>query len=236
MAELLAETTATPPEAHADDRYFTELAVAFVRGQLGDSAPAAVAPEGALRMAADAGLRLHDFKRSALLRVRRVLGVLRALAPESVLDVGSGRGAFLWPLLDAFPSLPVIAIDNNARAVGNIHAVRLGGVARLTAWCADVRRLPLSDDSIDVVTILEVLEHLEQPQRAAAEAVRVARRCVVASVPSRPDNNPEHIHLFTKAAFERLFLDVGAERLTIEYVHNHMIAVARLASAPDRAW
>ena len=49
--------------------------------------------------------KLHKFKRiDELPRVRRVIGMLRgALRPTSLLDVGSGRGAFLWPLLDAFP-------------------------------------------------------------------------------------------------------------------------------------
>ena len=59
-----------------------------------------------------AGLRLQRFKRSSVLpRVRRVLGFLHAVAPRSLLDVGTGRGAFLWPLLDAFPHLPVHCVD-----------------------------------------------------------------------------------------------------------------------------
>lgn len=44
------------------------------------------------------------FKRTAALpRVRKVLGILHGLGPESVLDVGSGRGVFLCPLLDGIP-------------------------------------------------------------------------------------------------------------------------------------
>src|SRR5262249_58033931 len=60
----------------------------------------------------EAELRLHRFKRTmGLPRVRKTLGALRGLAPDSLLDVGSGRGAFLWPLLDAFPALPVTTLD-----------------------------------------------------------------------------------------------------------------------------
>jgi len=68
--------------------------------------------EAALAAAAGAGLRPHRFKRTAgLPRVRRVLGVLRAFRPARLLDVGSGRGAFLWPLLDGLPGVAVTAID-----------------------------------------------------------------------------------------------------------------------------
>ncbi len=59
-----------------------------------------------------AGLHLHKFKRTmGLFRVQKVLGVLQGLAPINLLDVGSGRGSFLWPLLDAFPKLLVTSID-----------------------------------------------------------------------------------------------------------------------------
>ena len=97
--------------------YFTRLAAAYVRGRLeatemplealGERELAEVVAYGART-----GLRLHRFKRTMrLARVSRVLGILQGLRPENLLDVGSGRGAFLWPLLDRFPSLTVTAID-----------------------------------------------------------------------------------------------------------------------------
>ena len=56
---------------------------------------------------------------------------------------------------------------------------------------------PLPDHSVDIVTLLEVLEHIPDVEKAVA-AVRMARKYVVVSVPSKEDNNPEHIHLLTK--------------------------------------
>jgi 2-polyprenyl-3-methyl-5-hydroxy-6-metoxy-1,4-benzoquinol methylase len=50
---------------------------------------------------------------------------------------------------------------------------------------------------VDIVTLLEVLEHIPDVEKAVA-AVRMARKYVVVSVPSKEDNNPEHIHLLTK--------------------------------------
>lgn len=63
---------------------------------------------------------------------------------------------------------------------------------------------------------------------AAREGIRVARRCVVASVPSQPDDNPEHVQLFTPATLTALLLEAGAARVTIDSVRGHYVAVARV--------
>ncbi len=209
-----------------DTRYFEDLAAAFVRGKLGVDGHDAQALIG---LGLSRGLKLHKFKRQAELpRVRRVLGLLRSLVPTDLLDVGSGRGAFLWPLVDAFPELPVLAIDHQERRALDIDAVRRGGIDRLCSARMDARRLALRTKSRDVATALEVLEHLERPELAARELVRVARRFVVASVPAHEDENPEHLHLFDETALQRLFEAAGATRVTFERVHNHIIALARL--------
>src|SRR5262245_15320985 len=131
--------------------YFTRLAAAYARGRLGAAPPPDLPADlpadlldtpleelseaqlSALIVAGlQAGLRLHRFKRTmGLPRVRKTLGALRGLAPESLLDVGSGRGAFLWPLLDAFPDLPVTTLDLLEHRIAEIEAVRAGGAWRL---------------------------------------------------------------------------------------------------------
>ncbi len=88
--------------------------------------------------------------------------------------------------------------------------------------------LDFPDGAFDTATALEVLEHLDDPARAAGELVRVARRFVVASVPSREDDNPEHVQLFDKSTFARLFTDAGARTANVSYVRGHMICVAGL--------
>lgn len=208
----------------SEDHYYRELAAAFVRGRLGDEPGDA---DALIRRGRTAGLKLHKFKRSTELpRVRKVIGILRAIAPDRLLDIGSGRGTFLWPLVDAFPTLAVTAVDHSARRAADLAAVARGGIARLQSVQMDAHALAFADDSFDVVTLLEVLEHLDDPARAAAEALRVARRFVVASVPSKPDDNPEHIHLFDARALERLF--AGATRVQCDYVLNHIVMVARV--------
>jgi 2-polyprenyl-3-methyl-5-hydroxy-6-metoxy-1,4-benzoquinol methylase len=207
-----------------DDSHYLAVAAAYARGalrrpELDDAA--------ALAAGVAAGLRLHRFKRSAELpRVRRVLGALRGLAPAALVDVGSGRGAFLWPMVDALPDVQVVAIDRLAHRVADIAAVARGGVDRLAAVRMDATALALADGAVDVVTVLEVLEHLVDPLAAATQAVRVARRAVIVSVPSKPDDNPEHLRVFTPAELEALLRAAGANRVAIDHVLGHMVAVA----------
>lgn len=201
------------------ERYFSELATAFTRGRLGN--PAASIEDGLA-----AGLRLHKFKRnSELPRVQRVLGLLRGLAPESLLDVGSGRGAFLWPLMASFPQTCVTAIDISEQRTFDIDAVHKGGICRLRALRMDVCDAMFPDGTFDGVTILEVLEHLTDPDLALRQALRVAHRFVIASVPSTPDDNPEHIHLFTVDRLNDMAIAAGCKNPKIEHVLNHRILI-----------
>jgi ubiquinone/menaquinone biosynthesis C-methylase UbiE len=210
-----------------EDHYYTDLALAFVQGKLG--ARPQLSPDEIIQSGLDAGLRLHKFKRNAELpRVRRVLGILRGLGPENLLDVGSGRGTFLFPLLDEFPHLPVTAIDVSERRAADLEAVHRGGVENLMAVCADVTLLGLKDKHFDVVTMLEVMEHLESPEKAAAEIVRLAQRFAVVSVPSKEDDNPEHIHLFDTKRLEAIFDAAGAKGIKFEFVLNHIIAIVKV--------
>ena len=209
-----------------DEAYYTELAAAYVRGLWPDAA----GDDGAQNAAGRAGgLKLHRFKRTAdLPRVRAVIGMLHGLAPDSLLDVGSGRGVFLWPLLDAFPGLPVTAIDRDQTRIDHLEAVRRGGYAALSPHVMDGAIMDFADNEFDGVTVLEVLEHVEDPLAVAREAVRVGRRFVIASVPSKEDDNPEHIRLFDAESLAALFGEAGASRVSVDYVLNHMICMARL--------
>jgi len=228
------------------DQYFAAPAACYVRGMLGaDRALASTHAElfgqplamltpddllALIRIGKGAGLRLHRFKRTmGLARVARVLGILCGLAPAELLDIGSGRGAFLWPLLDAFPALPVGVAERDAGRLAGIAAVRAGGWPQLSARQVDATAMPFEDGAFDVVTMLEVLEHIPRAQEALGEAVRVARRSVVLSVPSHKDDNPEHLHLFDQQILRGMFDVAGADNVRFEHIHNHLIAVARVA-------
>jgi ubiquinone/menaquinone biosynthesis C-methylase UbiE len=206
------------------ETHYLALAGAYARGALGIDVP----DDEAVARGQAAGLKLHRFKRSTQLpRVRAVIGALRGFAPDRVIDLGSGRGVFVWPLLEALP-LSLVAVDLLDHRALLFEHTRRGGIDRLAGVRADVTALPFADGSAACVTALEVLEHLpdDGPERAVGEALRVASTAVIASVPSHEDNNPEHVHLFDARELAEMFRRAGARRVTLDHVPGHAILVA----------
>lgn len=79
-------------------------------------------------------------------------------------------------------------------------------------------RLPFEDKSFDTVIMLELLEHVEDPDKLLSEAVRVARRNVLITVPNSTEFqelkkqnltyehmlDTDHVRFFTQDALQEL--------------------------------
>lgn len=220
------------------ERYEGPLMAAYVRGALRGEGPLFDMPLEALTeedysrllaLGREAELKLYDFKKKERLpRVKKTLGFLRGVLPESLLDIGSGRGVFLFPFLMDFPEVPVTSVDLLEHRVAVLNAVAQGGIRRLTALRQDITAWDMPRGAFDVVTALEVLEHIPNVQAAIRSAVHLARRYVVVTVPSKPDNNPEHIHLLTKPVLTDLFHAAGCHQLQFDGVSGHLFMTAKV--------
>jgi len=138
-----------------------------------------------------------DYERSAAmwrsgpdLVYRQLARVLVDMAPfplagARVLDIGAGTGALSAVLHAAGAS--AFAVDASA---GMLCGARRA-VATLRAIAADARHLPLSDGSFDASFAGFVLNHLDAPYLALAEAARVTRPggAVMAMTFSAGDDN-----------------------------------------------
>jgi SAM-dependent methyltransferase len=203
-----------------EDLYYAGPARAYLEAKLG---PGAGDPAERAR---SSGLRIHAFKRSGVLpRVAAALSSLKAFWPASVAEVGAGRGTFLWPALEALPGASFVAVEADPGRHARLAAVA-ASTPRLSAVHADAAALPLASGSCDACTLLEVLEHVADPAAVARECLRVARVAVVASVPSHPDSNPEHLRLFTRQSLADLLAGAGAARVSLREVPGHLVAVA----------
>ena len=161
-------------------------------------------------------------------RVRRTIGFLYSIQFETMLDVGSGRGVFLIPFMKKFPWVQVTSLDLLDKRVTFLNELASGGFKQMHAEQKNICDQPYLDKSFDVITLLEVLEHIPEVEKAITAAVKMAKQYVVVSVPSKPDDNPEHIHLLTKEKLTKMFAEAGCTKLHFDGVEGHLFMVAAI--------
>lgn len=206
-----------------EQQYISHLAEAYKRGYEIRYKDRQDAPE----------VKMHYFKvKEDLPRVQVVLGFLQGIVSagqcQSLLDVGSGRGVFLFPLLREFPNLEVTCLDILSHRVELLQCLHDGGISNLHPIHEDICTWDVPDKSFDVVTMLEVMEHIPDTEAVVRNATRLARNYVIVSVPSKPDDNPEHIHLFTYEDLKSLFLQHGCKKVKFMLVTNHTVMAVKV--------
>jgi SAM-dependent methyltransferase len=147
--------------------------------------------------------------------VRGFLGELAGLVgraePAELLDVGCGEGV-VTQRLAAQVGGRVVGLDRDVPALRREWAVREG----VEFVVGDARALPFRDGEFDAVSLIEMLQLVDEPDRALAEAARVARRWLLVSVPREPlwrvlnvargghlrrlGNTPGHLHHWSRRA------------------------------------
>jgi SAM-dependent methyltransferase len=165
----------------------------------------------------------------------RLTGVIGTVE-GTVVDVGVGEGLALERMLPAGQWAIGVEyrfdkVDAARRRLSNLAALR-----------SDAGMLPLVDRCADLVTCIELLEHLPTYVPAVAELARITRgRCVV-SVPWEPwfrlgnlgrgknvrrfGNDPEHVQFFTPGRLRRA-MQGGFRDVTITPAFPWLIAEGR---------
>lgn len=94
---------------------------------------------------------------------------------RSVLDIGTGTGAFLPHLARLAPQASVIAVDLSPVMLGMARAA--SDHRRMCGWLqADAHALPLSGEAVDQVTCHNTFAHFEDRPTALRELARVLAR------------------------------------------------------------
>lgn len=147
----------------------------------------------------------------------RIEETIKVIPPDthSVLDVGCGNGCFVNTLVSIFPNRfdRVIGLDLSDEALKHVKTEKLNG---------NITDLLFEDESFDLVTSLEVLEHLPQEdfKRGVSELQRVSKKYVIITVPNNENladslvrcpkcycwfSAWSHMRSFNKDTFQSLF-------------------------------
>src|SRR4029077_8027076 len=138
--------------------------------------------------------------------------------PASLLDVGCGEGVLVQRVARRLGPRRVVGVDleeDSIQAGWSEHRA-----PNLEYHTMHGGELPFEGREVDMVSAIEVLEHLPEPQRTLAEMRRCAQRHLLVSVPREPlwralnmargaywsqlGNTPGHLNHWSRAAFVRL--------------------------------
>lgn len=140
---------------------------------------------------------------------------VKPLAAGSILDAGCGEAITLARMKKQNIGTTHAGIDMSDDALQIARSIH----PDITVKKGDIYNLQFQDNMFDMVLCLEVLEHLDDPQRALKELVRVSRKHIALSVPYEPyfqlanflrgkylktlGNHPEHIQHWSAKTFQQ---------------------------------
>lgn len=164
-------------------------------------------------------------------RLAIVRTFLRKYVPPGVgLDCSCGTGM----TLKALPQWVQIGADLHGAALRHSRA---RGLPRLLQ--SDLRKLPLADNSLDVVTSLDTLEHIEEDAAALGEIFRVLKPggYGLFTVPAHPwmfrphDRALHHVRRYRRGEFRDRVKAAGFEIRKFRYINTTLfplVAAVRL--------
>jgi 2-polyprenyl-3-methyl-5-hydroxy-6-metoxy-1,4-benzoquinol methylase len=146
-----------------------------------------------------------------------------AAAPCSVLDVGCGEGVLVHEWAARLGDGRVVGIDLEEESIQAGWATRTA--PNLEYRVMEASELPFGDGEFDLVSAIEVLEHLPDPAHTLSEMARCARAHLLVSVPREPlwrmlnmargaywsalGNTPGHLNHWSKRSFVELLAAHG---------------------------
>jgi ubiquinone/menaquinone biosynthesis C-methylase UbiE len=131
---------------------------------------------------------------------------------DTVLDVGFGLGYGLQIMASKVGNL--IGIDVDAKAIERAKRIFYGSPRVRAIMTYDGERFPFGDRTFDVVTCVEVIEHVDNYRGLLLEMARVSRRLIfIATANRRPENtrsdgrpkNYWHLREWTKDELDTIF-------------------------------
>lgn len=114
---------------------------------------------------------------SAKFKAQHIMDVCREHAFNKVLEVGAGDGSILKTLADHNFALEYHAVEISESGVEHIKTRNITNLKSVQVF--DGYHLPFGDNSVDLIILSHVLEHVEHERLLLRELKRVARYFVI---------------------------------------------------------
>jgi len=149
-----------------------------------------------------------------------------AADPSSLLDVGCGEGVLVHKWAQRLGSARVVGIDLEERSIqAGWEQRKAENLEYKVMRAGRVENLPFAENEFDVVSAIEVLEHVPDPAHTLEEMQRCGQGHLLVSVPREPlwrmlnvargaywsrlGNTPGHLNHWSKRSFVQLLSRYG---------------------------
>ncbi len=154
----------------------------------------------------------------------RIEALLKEYDGEKLLDIGCGIAPLCLVAKGKYPEAEVYGIDFADELIEKLKTK----YAAIHYSVADFYSLPFENESFGYVTMGELLEHSEEPQRLIYEAMRILKKGGTLAI-STPNDEKEkdhyynqHIWSFTEEDMRGMF-----QNPTIKIINNNIIVHAK---------
>jgi 2-polyprenyl-3-methyl-5-hydroxy-6-metoxy-1,4-benzoquinol methylase len=150
-----------------------------------------------------------------------LLMLIKHTGARKILDVGCGEGFTLSKLKEKGIGKNNIGVDYSEKSLAIGHKL----FPKLELKQDSIYNLHFNKNTFDLVLCTEVLEHLEKPNKALSELIRVTKKYLLFSVPNEPwfrlsnlargknisrwGNDIEHINHWSRQSFLKLLDNQG---------------------------
>ncbi|HUV71508.1 MAG TPA: class I SAM-dependent methyltransferase [Clostridia bacterium] len=147
--------------------------------------------------------------------LKETIRVIRRSKVKKVIDIGCGEGYPDKVICSQLPKIKLVGVDIGSQVLKKAKEQN----PKIEYCLGDVFKLNFKPAEFDLALILEVLEHLKEPEKAIKEVKKVAKKAIF-SVPSEPwfslvslasgsylktkGRHPDHVNFWNLVSFEQL--------------------------------
>ena len=157
------------------------------------------------------------------MRHEAISRIIKNIGTVTLLDVGCGQGDLLFDISISNPSVRLYGCDPSAFAIDVVKQK----VPAAHLFCADLTQASITElngVNLDTICIIEVLEHLDQPEMLIAKVNQLMQpgSTLIVSVPSGPRSDFEvsigHRKHYSKKMLSEVLIDGGFRNIKVNQI------------------
>lgn len=162
--------------------------------------------------------------------VKNLLGIVGSFEDKKLVDVGCGTGKFLEEMSQWQNWKEIVGLDGSDDAIKFSKARNIAQVKKSDFE----KKLRMASNSVDVITSLDVVEHIDNDVGLVEEFYRILKPggVVAVTVPAHQwlwtywDEELGHKRRYTKRQIHKMLTQAGFEVVRVSYFYSYLLPIA----------